>query len=388
MDLCCGIDIGNAKTEIAFMENNKLTLKRQPSVISQLLSKPESFDVDEETIINNLLNGLSVHIFSPALKRDGIFFVGNKALKSQHTIKTLNIKIGNKATQDIPVITSLSMIAGIGIQNYYHNNNNEIPDSLTINTKMVTAIPSSEYTKESAKKLEDRFINEHTVNVYIGTKTVLVNINITHCKVTEEGKTAMLAFLNSSDDILKIYNSTYNEKAKPIDFADALALHIDIGDGTSEFVFTTGANPVPNGSFGERVGVGHATNEAIKLYREELGGLVGDITRQHFITLMNGTSPKSKVAKEKMKQASYIQGEEIIEKIEEGFQVLTSSSAEYFFVHGGGSIVFKEDMYDDLLELANTVLARVVWIPKEFATSMNSRGTFYLAQVLYSNDQK
>jgi len=328
------------------------------------------------------LDGLAVHIFSPALKRDGIYFVGNKALNSQHSIKTLNIITGNKASQDIPVVTSLSMMAGIGIQNYYKTNNN-VPDTLTINTKMVTAIPSSEYTKENAKKLEDRFINDHKVNVYIGSKTVLVNIKITHCKVTEEGKTAMLAFLNSSDHILKHYNETYKENAKPEDFVNVKALHIDIGDGTSEFIYTKGANPVPNGSTGERVGVGHATTEAIKLYREELGGLIGDITRQHFIDVMNESSPKSKVAKEKMHQASYIQGEEILEKIKESFQVVTSSNAEYFFVHGGGSVVFKDDMYNDLLEFAKTVLARVVWIPEEFATSMNSRGTYYLAEVLY-----
>lgn len=385
MNLVCGVDIGNAKTEVAFNENEELVLKRQPSVISQLLSKPESSDSDEESIIRTLFDNLAVHIFSPALKRDGIFFVGNKALNSQHAIKTLNITTGNKASRDIPVITSLSLIAGIGIQNYY-NTNKSVPDTLTIDTKMVTAIPSSEYSKENAKKFEERFINDHKVNVYIGAKTVLVTIKISNCKVTEEGKTAMLAFLNSSDDILKNYNETYKLNAKPIDFANAKSLHIDIGDGTSEFTYTKGANPVPNGSFGARVGVGHATNEAIKLYREELGGLIGEITRQHFISVMNEKTPKSKVAREKMQQASFIQGEEIIEKIKEGFQVLTSSNAEYFFVHGGGSVVFKDDMYEDLLEFAKTVLARVVWIPEEFATSMNSRGTFYLSQVLYSKN--
>ncbi|MDA6963150.1 hypothetical protein OSM87_26130, partial [Escherichia coli] len=79
--------------------------------------------------------------------------------------------------------------------------------------------------------------------IYVGTKSTVVSINIKECKVTEEGKTSMLAFVNSDEEILNHYNDTYNEKAVPEDFANASALHTDIGDGTSEFVYTMGFNP-------------------------------------------------------------------------------------------------------------------------------------------------
>lgn len=385
MNLCCGIDIGNAKTEVAFMENESLKLVRQPSVISQLVSKPESNDSDEETIVKDLLNNLAVQIFSPALNRDGIYFVGKKSLNTPQNIRNMNISIGQKSTQDIPVITSLSMLSGIAIQRYFQTKK-QVPQTLTLNVKMATAIPSSEYSKANAKTLEDRFLGDHTVNVYIGAKSVIVTVKVTHCKVTEEGKTAMLAFFNSDDGIMKNYNETYNEGATPRDFSTASSLHADIGDGTSEIIFTQGYNPVPNGSFGVRVGVGHATNEAIKLYREELGGMIGDITRQHFMTLLEGQTEKSKVAKDKMKEATIIQGQKIIESIQQGFLEKTASTAEFFFVHGGGSIVFKRDMYEDLIRFAEQVRGRVVWIPEQYATSMNSRGTFYLAKHLFCKD--
>ncbi|MGJ2379809.1 hypothetical protein ACR8GF_21915, partial [Salmonella enterica subsp. enterica serovar Paratyphi A] len=189
---------------------------------------------------------LSVHIFSPALKEDGIYFVGKKSLNTPQNIRNMNISIGNKSTQDIPLITSLSMLSGIAIQKYFQNKK-QVPQTLTLNVKMATAIPSSEYSKVNAKILEDRFMGEHTVNVYIGTKSVIVTVKITHCKVTEEGKTAMLAFFNSDDDIMKNYNETYSEGATPRDFSNASSLHADIGDGTSEIIFTQGYNPVPNG---------------------------------------------------------------------------------------------------------------------------------------------
>jgi plasmid segregation protein ParM len=353
------------------------------------LSKPESNDSDEKTVVEDLLNNLSVQVFSESLSRDGIYFIGSKALNTPQNIRNMNISIGNKSTQDIPIITSLSMLAGIALRKYF-SSNSKVPKTLTLKVKMATAIPSSEYSKTSAKNLEDRFKGEHTVNLYVGEKTVLVTINITDCKVTEEGKTAMLAFLNSPNDILEIYNEDYNEKATPKDFATASALHGDIGDGTSEIIFTQGFNPVSNGSFGVRVGVGHATTEAIRLYRDELGGMIGDITRQHFMKLLGGESEKSKIAKEKMKEATYIQGQKIIECLQQGFLEKTASTAEYFFIHGGGSIVFKNDMKEALKNFADTIRARVVWIPPKYATSMNSRGTLYLAKALFckNNDEE
>ena len=387
LNLCCGIDIGNAKTEVAFMEEKSLKLVRQPSVISPLTSKPESNDADEKTIVNDLLNNLAVQIISPALKRDGIYFVGTKSLNTAENIRNMNITIGQKSTQDIPIITSLSMLSGIAIQKAY-NDDNELPKSLTLNIKMATAIPSSEFKKASAKLLEERFQGEHTVIVYVGSNPVNVTVNVTHCKVTEEGKTAMLAFLQSDKDIMDNYNKTYNEKATPQDFKDALSVHSDIGDGTSEIIVTKGYNPVPNGSFGERVGVGHATKDAVVLYRDELGGMIGDMTRQHFMTLLQGNTEKSKIANEKMKEATQIQSQKIIEAIQQGFLEKTASNADFFFVHGGGSIVFKEDMYQDLVDFANQVRARVVWIPENYATSMNSRGTFYLAKHLFCKNGK
>ncbi|MFE5473878.1 hypothetical protein [Bacillus safensis] len=388
MNICCGIDIGNAKTEIAFFEKKEQPiLVRQPSVISHLLSKPEGNDSEESVIIENLLDNLSVQIFSKSLSRDGMYFVGKKSLDTPQNIRNMNISIGNKSSQDIPLITSLSMLAGIGVKKYYYSNKNTIPKSLTLNVKMATAIPSSEYSKNSAKTLEDRFIGDHTVNLYVGEETVLVSIRVDQCKVTEEGKTAMLAFLKSSDDILKIYNEDYNEKATPKDFSNSSAVHADIGDGTSEIIYTQGVNPVANSSFGVRVGVGHATTEAIRLYKEELGGLIGDITRQHFMALLNQDNEKAKLAKAKMKEATFIQGQKIIESIQQGFIDKTASTADYFFVHGGGSIVFQDDMKKQLREFADQVRAKIVWIPSEFATSMNSIGTLHLAKAFFCKDE-
>lgn len=387
MKYCVGIDIGNAKTEIAFYRKGVLNFVTQPSVISYLPKPPKANDRREEQLIEDLYDNLTVNFFSPKVKKNHTYHVGTKSLSYPSTIANMPIETGNKSSNDIPIITSMSMISAIALKDYYEKEN-VLPTELNVSLKMASAIPSSEYSLERAKYLEERFLQEHQVNLYVGEKTVLVKVHVTHCKVTEEGKTAMLAFLNSDEDILKHYNETYDKSAKPTDFKDALSLHADIGDGTSEFVFTTGVNPVAEGSDGMRTGVGHATTSAITMYKDELGGAIGDITRQHFMDLLQSNSEKARIAKEQMDLGIFGQAGKINQAIEQYFSSLTNSTANYFFVHGGGSIVFKDAMYEDLIEFAEKVYGEVVWIPEEYATHMNSRGTFHLAKILFCNNEK
>ena len=387
MEMLAGVDIGNAKTEVVFLENGELKHVRQPSVVSLLSSKPDdSSDMEEVQIVKSLTDNLSVNIFSKGLKYDGMYYVGNKALSSNKKATNMGISLGQKSTQDIPLITPLSLVAAIALQTAYKQTN-KIPKTIDVTLQMVTAIPSSEYNnnKKSAKDLEERFLHEHTINLNVGEENVIVTINVKNIKVTEEGKTAMLAFLNSDPSILRHFNETYKLNATPADFSDSKSLHADIGDGTSEFVFTHGYTPVPNSSHGEILGVGHATNEAIEMYRKEMNGLIGKILRQQFIETLSQNTDKAEIAKEQMEKATKGQAIAILESIIQSFSEQTSSSADYFFVHGGGSIVFKEQMYKDLLDFAAKVSGKVVWIPEEYATTMISRGNFYLAEALFGD---
>lgn len=387
MELCVGIDIGNAKTEVAYMKKGELKFVRQPSVVSYLSSKPEANDREEEMIMNDLFDNLTVQTFSNGLKQDGLYYVGNKALTTPESIRNMSIQLGSKSKHDIPLLASFSILAGIGLKEYYESNK-KLPSRLTLKVKMATAIPSSEYSKESSERLEARFLGEHSINMFVGNKTVIVELEVTHCKVTEEGRTSMLAFINSDPAILSQYNDTYSKNLTPADFSEAMSLHADIGDGTSEIVYTKGFNPVPGASEGMRVGVGHATEEAINLYKKELGSNVGEITRQHFMETLSGKNEKAKIAREQMKKATIAQSQKIMDKIASGYAKLTNSNADYFFVHGGGSIIFKEDLYEELVSFAATVKGEVVWIPSEFATQMNSKGTYYLSQFLFCKNEK
>ncbi|PTY92337.1 ParM/StbA family protein [Heyndrickxia sporothermodurans] len=385
MNLCVGIDIGNAKTEMAFESEKQLQLVRQPSVISYLPRTPESNDLPLEQVMENLIDNLIVNISSPSIKRNGDYYIGKKAMQHDGIKTNMMISLGGKSTHDLPVITSLSLVAATSVKKYY-DTEGELPESLSINLKMATAIPSSEYSRQNAKTLEDRFKNKHILTLYIGEYQVLTSIKVVECKVTEEGRTSMLAFLNSDNEILQDFNEIYGENKKPSDFLKARTLHSDIGDGTSEFVVIEGASPVQGLSKGKRLGVGHASDLAISLLREQIN-ISDKFTRQQLQEWLGRENEKGQLARTLMKEATYGQALSILEEIQLAYQELASSDVDYAFVHGGGSITFKEDLQEELMSFAEHNHFKVVWIPEKFATTMNSRGTFYLAKMLFCKNK-
>lgn len=383
MNFVTGIDIGNAKTEVAYEKNDEQQLVRQPAVISYLPRTPEPNDQPLEQIMNNLMDNLIVNISSPAIKKNGDYYIGKKAMQHDGIKTNMMISLGGKSTHDLPIITSLSLVAAIKVKEYYEEKN-ELPESLSINLKMATAIPSSEYTKQNAKQLEERFKKKHILTLYIGEYQVLTSIKVVECKVTEEGRTAMLAFLNSDNEILRVFNEIYKDNKLPSDFMNSRTLHADIGDGTSEFVVIEGASPVQGLSKGKRLGVGHASDLAISLLREQIN-ISDKFTRQQLQEWIKRDNERGQLARNLMQEALYGQAQSILEEIKSAYQELASSDVDYAFVHGGGSITFKKDLHDELMDFAKNNHFKVVWIPDEFATTMNSRGTFHLAKMMFKN---
>lgn len=379
-----GIDIGNAKTELFYDTKNGEKSVRQPSVIANLLTTPDAPDLSIEQVMNTLHDSLLITVQSKAIKKNGLYYVGKKALQHNGMKQNMNLALGGKTTHDVPVITSLGLIASTSIEEHYEQHD-ELPESLSVEVKMATAIPSSEYSRENANRLEERFKQRHTVIVHIGEEEIMVTIKITDCKVTEEGKTAMLAFYESDPSILSHYNELYNDNKVPSDFANATSLHTDIGDGTTEMTVINGFSPVQGLSSGSRLGVGHASQDAISLLRGSSSmNISSKFTRQQLQEWLLQDSERGEIARGYMKEAIYNQSTLLIEEIQTAYQELASSSADYLFVHGGGSITFEDTLKADLIDFTQQNHCKLVWIPKEFASQMNSRGTFALAKAMYS----
>ncbi|TCI25263.1 ParM/StbA family protein [Exiguobacterium sp. SH5S4] len=378
-----GTDIGNSKTEIVIGSKDSEISFRQPSVISEVIGSQISTDQTIEQVMSDLYNNITVHISSKALNRSALYHIGSKALNAQNK-SNMNLSLGKKSENDIPVVMTLGMIAASAVKEKYEEEN-ELPESISLSVDMATAIPSSEYTKPIAEGLEKRFVdNRHIIVVHVADEIVQVTIKFTNCKVTEEGKTAMLAFSTSDDNILAEFNRMYNSNKSVQELLSATSLHVDIGDGTTEFTTIEGLQPIPNLSRGKRLGVGYVSDDAIRLMQSKLS-LNSRFTRQELQEWMKKETPRGEFARQCFEEAKHLQADEILNETFVSFQEMSSSQAELIFVHGGGSITFKENMLEKLYQFAEQNYSQVVWIDKEYATSMNSRGTYVLAKALYSN---
>ncbi|MGG6439814.1 ParM/StbA family protein [Saccharococcus caldoxylosilyticus] len=369
MKLVVANDIGNSETKMIVND----TLIKQPSVVKRLLSKPNVMETNVEKNIANLLDELIVHVTSNAIKRSGLYFIGKRANMTADKVENMNIKLGNKSKHDIPVLMTLSMLAARSVQLAYQENQ-ELPSSISVDVSMTTAIPASEYSADQARYLEGRFTsNDHVVIVYVGETPVTVTLHFQTVKVTQEGIPALYALLESENEILKNYNEHYKKQAVPKDFANKRILHVDIGDGTTEYVYTVGMNPVTDVCSGEKRGVGHATEEATQLLKEEVGGFL-NLNRQQFMDIFRDPSHHlHDLAVRFMQEARYSQAQRILEDIQEKYSDI-AGNVDVIAVYGGGSIQFKEELYEELLDFANTVHCEVLWIPEKYAVDMNVNG--------------
>ncbi|WP_238545117.1 ParM/StbA family protein [Geomicrobium sp. JCM 19039] len=378
-------DLGNSETKVYIDD----VFMKQPSVIKRLFSKPENQEQDVEKSMTNLDEELLVNVSSTSIRHDGLFMIGKRASRSSD-VENMNIKLGNKYKHDLPIVVLLGMVASHEVKNHY-NEKNELPSFLEVNAKLSTAIPASEHTNEKADKLRARLSDhKHNVTLHVGEQQVNLVVSFDEVNVTQEGIPALYALRGANSDILSDYASlySYNGSQEKLDkfpkkLAEKNIVHVDIGDGTTEFNYTEKLNPVLDLSDGQRFGVGHATQEAIRLLKAEVGGYL-ELNRQQFMDIhrdRNNTLHKDAV--QKLREAKYTQSRLLLEAVQE--KVLqTAGRVNYIMVYGGGSIQFKQELYEDLVDFAEDAKLEVIWVPEQFAINMNVDGLKILNEkVLY-----
>ncbi|WP_278154746.1 ParM/StbA family protein [Bacillus velezensis] len=378
-------DIGNSTTKMIVEDE----LFSQPSVIRRLMKNPQVTETDLKKNVTNLDENLTVHITSAAIKgtANGLYVIGRKAITTDlDKVQNMNIKLGNKHKHDLPVIMILSMIARKIIKDEF-DEKGELAESYSATCELSSAIPASEFSFEKAEILEKRFAaHKHTVIVHLGEKLVTVVLNFKKAKVTQEGVPAIFALLSEDETILEEFNNLYKKKdeedliqdneeiTKPIDLKKMKIFHVDIGDGTTEYIYTNGVNPILDACSGEKRGVGHATEEATVLLNENLNGLM-KINRQSFMSIVaDNTHNLHAEAKDALDIAKGSQANFILEDTIEKVSNKTGNNVDIVVVYGGGSIQFRKYLFDDLKEFADQIKTKLLWIPEKNAVDLNVRG--------------
>lgn len=372
-----GADVGNSSTKsiIRLMdENTKPKAMKQKTLVSPNVTIPSVTEDDLETSVSNLTNNMIAHINSKALKRPGTFAIGEKATSVGRVKRNMNITVGDKHKNDIPVVMVLGLVASKAVQDYYKWNK-ELPKDINVSVEYSTALPAREYDPSVAQKFENRFLDEtHVVDIYVNATPVTVRINFDKVKVTQEGVPAVYALIEGGEKLLAEYHNAYGQGIGNKDFKNRKLLLVDIGDGTTEFIYVVKGKPVNDLCEGKRYGVGHAADVAKKLFDEDVKVDIS-MTRQQFMQVVFDKDHHfHDKANGALEDAKVEQSEMILEQITDMFLNTLSGNVDDVVVFGGGSAAFKDDMYDDLKEFTDSVNARTLWVPKEMAPSLNAIG--------------
>lgn len=380
-------DIGNDKMKI--LEPGMKEVIKIPSVFKKITKKPEVHEGNIKKNVTNLLDQLIVHITSESIRREGLYQIGEKAILTTEAVFNMDISVSEKHNHDLPLINTLGYAAARAVQKEYEKSE-KLPKSLSVEVYMSSAIPASQHNINTAKQLENRFMDStHIVIVYVGQESVTVELDFKQVKVTKEGIPALYAIFEGSEDMFEEFLSEYNLNA--IDgsfFTDAKLMHIDIGSGTTEYIYSVGVNPKPEQCTGERRGVGHAVEEAIELMKDGRKGL--NINRQQFAKYIERPEEYAKdhkLAVQYLKESRINQVDFILGDVEKKYTTILSSEPEYIVCYGGGSIEFKPDMYKYLKEFADKVDAKVLWIPEKYAVNMNVRGLDILNKNVFFEEE-
>lgn len=353
----------------------------QPSLIRPILTLPTFAETDENKSVADLFDNLIVNVTSPSIKLNGLYAVGKKAQKMGGA-RNMNIFVGKKHKDDIPLIASFAMIAAKGVQEYYQQKN-ELPDVLDVEIEYSSALPALEFTPETARFLQNRFLKEqHIVQIYATKDPVLVNLKFIAAKVTQEGNPAVFAVVSGDEELLVDYNKLYEPKSNE-EFAHEKIITIDIGDGTTELIYTINGKPIVEYCRGLKNGVGHAAEEA-SLHMQQTLNLQLDLTRQDFMkAVLDKNNHLHSEAKMSMIHATQVKAFDLLTEVQNMYQNIVKGDATLFLVIGGGSSTFHDALHDELKEYADDNDVKMLWIPAPRAATINVEGLDFLNKKIF-----
>lgn len=340
-------------------------------------------DTAPETIMKDLYNNLFVTIKSPSLESNcpQSFYIGNYTTKSGRIAQNMSIGTrGNKLDTDLPLITTLANISAYVVKKAYEKENDIeklCSKTLEASIDMATALPDTEYGKDTAKAFSDTFEGEHLVTVYLGDKEVNVKINIEYVKVLPEGVPTAFYLLSNAgkqSEYLKQFNFNNNKAI----------LHVSIGDGTTEYPITEGVNFIPDFNHGTHNGIGIAIEKIIDEFTEAT--LLSKCSRQDISAIVRKKSDRNHDLAMEMVEP-YLEEEALAIKKQTFTQLQRfNNNVDFIVVYGGGSILLepyikKAFMEDRLMKSEkNPRGIELVYIPAEIATTIEAQGLYIFTQ--------
>lgn len=370
-----GNDNGNSEHDLII--DGKLI--QQPNVNCTVDEIPWSDEQPPESFIKNLHEQLVVTIDSPSA-RPGMYYVGKFALESGEVLDNLQIGIDLKSDMDLPVINTLAQIAAAAVIKGYEQDK-KIPSQVEVEVDMATALPVTQHSDETAAKFEKRFTSgTHHVTVHLGLQRVAVKIVFPFTKVVPEATPVIFTLQKDSEgnwregDIFKEFTETYkiDKKFNGSFFKEKRILHVDIGDGSTEYPITEGNKFLRQFVYGTHHGAGYAIEEAL----DEFNRLIHlpDSPRQFFSDVLK--NPKHKYharAIKTLKRPMETQVRQIVQNVKRQL-AKARNEIDLICVYGGGSILMRSVLHSQLTDLVAEREMQLLYVPADYAVQLNAMG--------------
>ncbi|CAM4047944.1 ParM/StbA family protein [Paenibacillus alkaliterrae] len=417
LELVVGNDIGNSEQSIYI--DGKLI--RQPNVYAGAVSIPwTDDDTDVPKNLKNIYDNLVVSIISSAVPT-GTYLIGRHALKTVgENVTSLYVKGNNaKSDQMIPYINTLGTIAARAVEVAYERGS--LPDSITVNSDQAIAMPVKQHTPRNVETLQSKFMSgSHNVTVHLGlTKKVDVKIEFDYVQVLQEGTPPVFALQMDRESNWRTGSyekpqlaAKAKDKGKNVDLFEEFAieyklgdidgsyldgkniLHVDLGDGTTDFPFTRGDAVDKDFCHGVNHGVGHAIVEAVDDLLVLAPYAFNSISRQQYsdILISEFSDRKHKFlqeAKQAFRPHLDNQVNQIMQHISDQVLKIGANEIDIIAVYGGGSILMRESIHPRIKLLADNSRIQLFYIPAKYAVTLNAEGLdWFVRSSLYSKLKK
>lgn len=370
-----GNDNGNSEHDLVIDGR----LIRQPNVNCRVDELPWREEQAPESFVANLQDQLVVTVDSPAA-RPGMYYVGKFALESGEIIDNLQIGIDSKSDMDLPVINTLAQIAAVAVQKAYEEEK-AVPTQIDVEADMATALPVTQHTDETSARFERRFTSgSHHVTVHLGLHRVAVRIVFPFVKAVPEATPVIFTLQKDvagnwrEGDIFAEFASAYDlgKKFNGSFFKDKRILHVDIGDGSTEYPITEGNRFLRQFVHGSHHGAGYAIEEALPEFNRLIH--LPDSPRQFFSDVIKNANHKYHArALKTLRRPLESQVKQIMQHVK---RQLTKARNEIdlICVYGGGSILMRTVLYPYLKELCDEREIKLLYIPSDYAVELNATG--------------
>lgn len=376
VDLRVATDLGNS--EVALMESGQLTL--QPSTVVKTNKNPFYEDLVLASAVKDIYKQLVVSITSPALQAPALYLIGDFATEGPGYYTNTVLGATQKHSSDVPIVMALGMVAAKAVQKAYEKDSN-LSEDITATVDMTTGLPVREFNQDVAKLFASRFMKGvHIVTVMLGKeKQVKVEIDFDFVQVFPEAIPVAFSLAFNSEnnyrkgEIFKEFQEEYGYNPFSGEyFTDKRILHIDVGDGTTEFPITDGFSPNQKLAQGTNNGIGHAAENILDEYASRI--FVSSVQRQDVSKVLKQKTHKyHSVAMELIQVELEKQAQEIMRKARQQLDTV-QNNIDVIVVYGGGSILLKPHLYDLLKELCEQRQIQLFYVPEAYASTLYVEG--------------